>query len=228
VNSFDRFDIVVFLTPGAIILATIAYLWGVPTIPFGSAVAALAFALFAYAIGQVASSVGGALEFAIVSTRKFRTAQFWDVEQRDRLAVVMRARLARRNTAANLDNASPGPSSKAYAQMYKDLAANGRTRVVDTYYRLFAFYRGLAGAFLVSVISVVAAQLFHPVASMTKSNIPEWGCALPLSLLLISAVAMNMFDRLYYRELVQAFMLLPSVTPEESVARTAPGLAQNP
>ncbi|MGB8910581.1 MAG: hypothetical protein WCC84_17690 [Candidatus Cybelea sp.] len=162
-GSFDQFDLVAYLVPGALILISYALLWPLTEdLPYGDATIAVAVAIISYALGHICAAIsraarGGCRNLPGQKQRSRKSDDEWlkaglDDDQWPRFAELIQTRLSRTLTdTTRLNSGWP----KLGRQIYADIAAHGRAKRLDAYRRAQSFYGTLQVA--VVIIGVMIA-----------------------------------------------------------------------
>lgn len=223
-GSFDQFDLVAYLAPGAIVLIGLAVAFNAPKPPYGDATLAVAFVFLAYAVGHIVTSMGGVLQYTLRRLFRKRVPK-WPLphigeDQLPRFKSLITVRLSR-NDPAKLFPDDARRFGHLARQLYADVAANGRAGRIDVYNRLGSFYRGMTVSLL--VISIGFVYHLSLLGGSTESR-RELSVTTVLCLVLAygTYVQSQRFRSYYNTELLEQFLLLPIVDPDDREYHTSP------
>jgi hypothetical protein len=221
VDRFDQFDFVAYLAPGALILISYAMLWPPSNnlkLPFGDATIAVALAIASYMLGRICSAIGAAAWdwYCMLPSQKAhlrKSNDEWlltglDRGQWTRFADLIQTRLSR--TLADKTRLD-SRWWKLGRQIYADVAKHGSATRLDAYNRSYTFYRAIQVAvaiigFMVAVKTIQSHYYF----------LALW--LVPLGIVDLACIGQTReYNTLYARELVQQFLVLPNLRPEETV-----------
>jgi len=222
-ESFDQFDLVAYIAPGAIVIIGLYAAFPdtklLKGLPGGDATLAVAFVFLSYAVGHIIVAIGHALEAwfeqggRILRTllRRSKGSQ-WPVphiteDQTARFENLVSARLSHANPKA-LFSYGDQRRGTLCRQIYADVTASGHAARVDVYNRLGNFYNGLTTA-LVVVFVAFFIKYRH-------ENTAVYGLVLVFAALIVGTIfrARN-YRKLYISELLGQFLLLPTVGPDD-------------
>jgi hypothetical protein len=222
-GSFDQFDLVAYLAPGAIVLIGLAISFNSPKPPYGDATLAVAFIFLAYAVGHIVTSMGGLLQHT-VSRRSGERDSKWPLphigeDQLSRFKSLITARLSR-NDPTELFPDDARRRGHLSRQLYADVAASGRAGRMDVYNRLGSFYRGMT----VSLVVISIGFVYH-LAVLGGSTELRRELSIATVLCLIFAygtyIQSQRFRSYYNSELLEQFLLLPMVNLDDGDYRKA-------
>lgn len=219
-GSFDQFEIVAYLAPGAIVLIAYAAIWPITKPPYGDATIAVAFTVASYAVGRIVGAVAAALQAMLFRQRGPRAlggrpSGGWLLDrlaedQIERFIILLQTRLVRTIPKEGIGALQTREWNTISRQIYVDVGANSGASRVDIFNRLFNFYRGLG----MSVV-VIACMIFARALQVHNWSLLTY-VAIPGALALVCISQMRSFNRLYTSELLQRFLLLPARSPDDS------------
>ena len=135
-----------------------------------------------------------------------------DDGQEDRFARLIEMRLCRKLGA---NSAIDEAWWNLGRQIYVDVAARGGEKRLDTYSRLYNFYQAFQVAILIIAFVVVAkaslSNHYLILLLLIPLSVAAWACIWQT----------NEYNGYYTRELIQQFLILPLLTPEETFTTKA-------
>lgn len=212
--SFDPYEYIAIITPGAVVAAGVAFLW--PEARSLLAVEGLSlgdlglFIVASFIAGHLVQGVGNLVEW-VLWTPFGGLPSRW-IRREGRL-VAPAQRLAFLERLSTLTGAEALAEATSYQfdglmrQVYARLAATGRTGRIDMFNRTYGLMRGLTSAFLLMAGWLLIARWPDPAYALTAFG----GAA-------IAAARAWRFARYYSRETVVEFIGLSAVPSADKTA----------
>lgn len=209
-KQFDFYEFTGILTPGALFLSGLVYLWPeatrIDSFKDLSVGGLGIFVLLAYVAGHLVQTVGNIIEwvwwkiFGGMPTDWIRSGKkhLLAPAQLQKLHTVIQARLGL-SLPENLEDLTSGAWYGITRQVYAAIAGAGRATRVDTFNGNYGLHRGLfAAALLIACLSLIS-----PVTS-------EFMTGLLVGIAVLASSRMHRFAKHYARELFVQFLQLPA------------------